>query len=61
MQRSPIELDSLIKARHNAVLLESVQQAGSKIVEKFGSISIRMTRGQEVQHSPMVHDSLVKV
>jgi hypothetical protein len=59
VQRSPIELDSLIKVRHNALLLESVQQAGSKIVEKFGSIS--MTRGQEGQRSLMVHNGPIRV
>jgi hypothetical protein len=54
-----MELDDLIKIRHDTLLVESVVKAGSKIVEKHGSI--RMMRGEELQRSPMELNGLIKV
>jgi hypothetical protein len=56
---SPVELDGLIKVRHDSMLQESFSKAECKIVEKHGSII--MTRREELQRSPMVRNNSVKV
>jgi hypothetical protein len=54
-----MELNSLIKVRRDAPLLESVSEADSNIVERFGSIS--MTRMTKRQCSLIKLNSLIKV
>jgi hypothetical protein len=59
LQRSQMELYGLVEIGHDALLLESVSKASSKIVQKQGSI--RMTQGEKLQRSPMELDGLIKV
>jgi hypothetical protein len=48
-----------VNVRLVALLLESVSKAGSKIVEKYGSI--RMTQGQKLQRSLIELNGLIEV
>jgi len=52
-----MEVNGLIKVRHNTLLLESVTETVGKVIERHGLI--RMTKGTECKRSSMELNGLI--